>query len=102
MGLCAFSFIFLLCKSMVKDEKLRYSVAYTAVVRVTHRKSGAFKEDCGAGDSTDRSIGTAVAHAMKSAITDAMKRASRHFGEKLGNCKFHCLKILSHFVVRYH
>jgi recombination DNA repair RAD52 pathway protein len=31
-------------------------------------------------------MGTAVAHALKASITDAMKRAARHFGDKLGNC----------------
>jgi DNA repair and recombination protein RAD52 len=70
----------------VKDDKGRFHVAYTATVRLTHRKSGAYKEDCGAGDSIDRSMGTAIAHALKASITDAMKRAARHFGDKLGNC----------------
>eukprot|EP00544_Gedaniella_sp_CCMP2646_P000174 CAMPEP_0202509328 /NCGR_PEP_ID=MMETSP1361-20130828/52715_1 /ASSEMBLY_ACC=CAM_ASM_000849 /TAXON_ID=210615 /ORGANISM="Staurosira complex sp., Strain CCMP2646" /LENGTH=489 /DNA_ID=CAMNT_0049143545 /DNA_START=44 /DNA_END=1513 /DNA_ORIENTATION=- len=69
----------------VKDDNGRYHVAYTATVRLTHRKSGAYKEDCGAGDSIDKSMGTAVAHALKASITDAMKRAARHFGDKLGN-----------------
>ena len=68
-----------------KDDKGRYHVTYTAQVRVTHRLSGAFKEDCGAADSIDKSMGTATSHALKSSITDAMKRTVRHFGEKLGN-----------------
>lgn len=74
-------------KECVKDDKDRFHVAYTARVRLTHRKSGAYKEDCGAGDSVDRSMGTAVSHAMKASVTDAMKRAARHFGDKLGNCE---------------
>ena len=57
------------------------------MVRLTHKASGAYKEDCGAGDSTDKHFGTAMSHAMKGSITDAMKRAARHFGNKLGNCK---------------
>ena len=65
----------------------KHTVVYTAKVRVTHKASGAYKEDCGAGDSTDKIYGTAVSHALKSSITDAMKRAARHFGDKLGNCK---------------
>jgi DNA recombination protein Rad52 len=68
-------------------EKDRYHVVYTAQVRLTHKESGAYKEDCGAGDSTDKNFGTAVSHALKASITDAMKRAARHFGDKLGNCK---------------
>lgn len=71
----------------MKDDKGRFHVAYTATVRVTHRRSGAYKEDCGSGDSIDRSLGTAVSHALKGAVTDAMKRAAKHFGEKLGNGK---------------
>ena len=47
--------------------------------------TGSYREDVGANDSIDKSLGTAVAHAMKGAVTDAMKRAARHFGEKLGN-----------------
>jgi DNA recombination protein Rad52 len=68
-----------------KDSKDRYCVSYTSLVRVTHRQSGAFKEDCGAGDCVDRSLGTAISHALKASVTDAMKRAVRHFGDKLGN-----------------
>lgn len=68
-------------------EQDRYHVVYTAQVRLTHKGSGAYKEDCGAGDSTDKNFGTAVSHALKASITDAMKRAARHFGDKLGNCE---------------
>lgn len=72
-----------------KDPKTgKHTVVYTARVRVTHKASGAYKEDCGAGDSTDRVYGTAIAHALKASITDAMKRAARHFGDKLGNCEW--------------
>jgi len=69
-------------------DKGKYTVVYTAMVRLTHKKSGTYKEDCGAGDSTDKCFATAVAHAMKGSITDAMKRAARHFGDKLGNCEY--------------
>ena len=72
-------------ESCERDDKKRYQVSYTAIVRLTHRHTGAFKEDCGAGDSLDRSLGTAVSHALKASVTDAMKRAARHFGDKLGN-----------------
>ena len=39
----------------------------------------------GSGDSVDSNLQTAIGHAMKSSITDALKRAARHFGDKLGN-----------------
>ncbi|CAB9513976.1 repair protein RAD52 homolog [Seminavis robusta] len=68
-----------------KDDKGRFHVAYTAHVRLTHKKSGTYKEDVGSSDSVDRTMGTAVSHALKGSITDALKRAARHFGEKLGN-----------------
>eukprot|EP00588_Corethron_pennatum_P012607 CAMPEP_0194275972 /NCGR_PEP_ID=MMETSP0169-20130528/8676_1 /TAXON_ID=218684 /ORGANISM="Corethron pennatum, Strain L29A3" /LENGTH=471 /DNA_ID=CAMNT_0039019577 /DNA_START=143 /DNA_END=1559 /DNA_ORIENTATION=+ len=70
---------------ITKDEKGRYHIVYTAMVRITHRSSGSYREDCGVGDSIDRQISTAIGHAIKGAVTDAMKRAARHFGEKLGN-----------------
>ncbi|CAJ1954112.1 unnamed protein product [Cylindrotheca closterium] len=63
----------------------KYTAIYTAHVRLTHKASGTYKEDVGMGDSTDRSFATAVGHAIKASITDAMKRAARHFGDKLGN-----------------
>lgn len=71
----------------IKDKD-KYTVVCTAMVRVTHRASGSYREDCGAGDSTDRCFATAVANALKASVTDALKRAARHFGDKLGNCKY--------------
>jgi len=73
----------------LKDEKGRYIVAFTATVRITHLRSGAFREDCGAGDAIDKSLASASGNALKGAVTDAMKRAARHFGEKLGNSLYH-------------
>jgi recombination DNA repair RAD52 pathway protein len=67
------------------SKPLQWHVAYIAHVRITHVKSGTFKEDLGAGDAIDRHLPTAIAHAMKASITDALKRAARHFGDKLGN-----------------
>jgi Rad52/22 family double-strand break repair protein len=62
-----------------------WHVAYLSHVRITLTRSGAYREDLGAGDSLDRNLGTAIQHAIKASITDAMKRAARHFGDKLGN-----------------
>lgn len=68
-------------EACTKDSKTgKHTVVYTARVRLIHKASGAYKEDCGAGDSTDRNFGTAISHALKASITDAMKRAARHFG----------------------
>lgn len=80
-----------------QDNQKRWCVMYLAQVRITVRRSGslgdntntnrvqAFREDMGCGESTDRNLATATSHAMKASITDAMKRAARHFGDKLGN-----------------
>ncbi|KAL7467635.1 hypothetical protein ACHAXS_007876 [Conticribra weissflogii] len=73
----------------VKDEKGRYHVAYIATVRITHQRSGVYREDCGSGDAIDKTLAAACGNALKGAITDAMKRAARHFGEKLGNSLYH-------------
>lgn len=64
-------------------------MAYIATVRITHRRSGVYREDCGSGDAIDKSLGNACGNALKGAITDALKRAARHFGEKLGNSLYH-------------
>ena len=79
-----------------KDHKGRYHVHYTATVRITHVGTGSFREDVGANDSIDKSLGTAVANAMKGAVTDAMKRAARHFGEKMGNSLYDSKFKLAH------
>jgi len=73
----------------VKDDKGRYHVAYIATVRITHQRSGVYREDCGSGDAVDKTLAAACGNALKGAITDAMKRAARHFGEKLGNSLYH-------------
>jgi len=74
-------------QQMAANDKAgsRWQVGYTAHVRITHVYSGSFREDVGAGESIDKQLGTAVQHALKGSITDAVKRAARHFGEKLGN-----------------
>jgi len=73
----------------IKDDKGRYHVAYIATVRITHKKSGVYREDCGSGDAIDRSLASASGNALKGAVTDAMKRAAKHFGERMGNALYH-------------
>lgn len=71
--------------SKEQDKRNRWNVGYLAKVRLTLVQTGAYREDMGSGDSVDSSLQTAIGHAMKSSITDALKRAARHFGDKLGN-----------------
>ena len=74
--------------SNANNTNMKHTVSYIAHVRVTHISSGTYKEDYGSGDATDRSLSMALSNACKGAITDAMKRAAKHFGDKLGNCTY--------------
>ena len=71
-----------------KLDASRWCVVYTAHVRITLTKTGTFKEDWGTAEATDRLLPTAIQMALKASITDAIKRAARHFGDKLGNCLY--------------
>jgi recombination DNA repair RAD52 pathway protein len=73
------------CEKQQSSSTLKWCVAYIAHVRIIHSPSGTIKEDIGAGDSVDKHLPTAIQHAIKASITDATKRAARHFGDKLGN-----------------
>ena len=64
-----------------KDDRGRWYVGYLATVRVT-LLNGASHEDCGSGEAINDSKIKAHEKAIKSAVTDAMKRAARHFGER--------------------
>ena len=66
-----------------KDDRGRWNVGYLSSVKVT-LLNGVSHEDCGSGEGIDNNKVKAHEKAMKSAVTDAMKRAARHFGERLG------------------
>lgn len=68
------------------DENGKISVGYSCLCRVT-LKNGIFKEDIGFGNSENQKMrGMAIEKAKKEAVTDALKRALRQFGNALGNC----------------
>ncbi|CAE6395872.1 unnamed protein product [Rhizoctonia solani] len=71
-------------------ETHRYNVGVSALVRVTLR-DGAFHEDVGFG-ALDNSKGKGAALdkacCKKEAVTDAIKRTLRNFGNVLGNCLY--------------
>ncbi|KAK4048005.1 DNA repair protein rad52 [Microbotryomycetes sp. JL201] len=71
------------------NEKLdRWSISSYAVVRITLR-DGSFREDVGAGSAENiKSKAEALTKVRKEAVTDALKRAMRQFGEVLGNCVY--------------
>jgi len=69
---------------MSKDG--RVSIGYSCCCRVT-LKDGTYKEDTGFGSAEGQKMkGLAIEKARKEAVTDALKRALRQFGNALGNC----------------
>ncbi|KAI0738916.1 Rad52 22 double-strand break repair protein [Daedaleopsis nitida] len=70
------------------EESRRYNVGVTAIVRVTLR-DGVFHEDVGYGLlENSKSKGAALDKCKKEAVTDAVKRTLRNFGNLLGNCLY--------------
>ncbi|KAI0346485.1 hypothetical protein BDW22DRAFT_1342656 [Trametopsis cervina] len=70
------------------EQTQRYSVGVTAIVRITLR-DGVYHEDIGYGLLENaKSKGAALDKCKKEAVTDAVKRALRNFGNLLGNCLY--------------
>ncbi|KAH8829487.1 Rad52/22 family double-strand break repair protein-domain-containing protein [Flagelloscypha sp. PMI_526] len=66
----------------------RWNIGVTAIVKVTLR-DGVFHEDVGYGTAENqRNKGAALDKAKKEAVTDALKRSLRNFGNVLGNCLY--------------
>ena len=65
-----------------REKKPGFGVTYTAVVRVS--VGDVIREDVGAGHGYDLDCGLAHESAIKEAITDALKRALRSFGNPFG------------------
>ncbi|SCV01333.1 LAMI_0G10836g1_1 [Lachancea mirantina] len=71
------------------DERQgKFSIGCTAIIRVT-LTDGTFREDIGYGTvENERRKSSAFERAKKSAVTDALKRSLRAFGNALGNCLY--------------
>lgn len=71
------------------DERQgKFSIGCTAIVRVT-LANGTHREDIGYGTvENERRKSAAFERAKKSAVTDALKRSLRSFGNALGNCLY--------------
>ncbi|KAF8609580.1 Rad52/22 double-strand break repair protein [Ceratobasidium sp. AG-I] len=70
------------------ESTQRYNVGVSALVRVTLR-DGAFHEDVGYGALENaKGKGMALDKCKKEAVTDAIKRTLRNFGNVLGNCLY--------------
>lgn len=65
-----------------RDKKPGFGVSYTATVRVV--VDGVNRDDVGAGHGYDADCGAAHESAIKEAVTDALKRALRTFGNPFG------------------
>jgi DNA recombination protein Rad52 len=65
-----------------KAQKDGWGVTYTSKVRV--EVAGVYREDFGAGHGYDVDLGLAHESAVKEAVTDALKRALRTFGNPFG------------------
>lgn len=65
-----------------KSQKDGWGVTYVATVRVD--VAGVVREDVGAGHGYDVDLGLAHESAIKEAVTDALKRALRGFGNPFG------------------
>ena len=66
----------------------KYNVGISTAVRVTI-KDGTYHEDIGYGCIENcRQKGMALEKAKKESVTDALKRALRHYGNVLGNCVY--------------
>lgn len=59
--------------------------AISAMASVRIKAAGVVREDVGYGDAMDADIGKASELAHKEAVSDAMKRCFRTFGERFGN-----------------
>ncbi|BGP16167.1 hypothetical protein JCM10213_006102 [Rhodosporidiobolus nylandii] len=69
-------------------ETQRYNMGVTAIVRV-RLQDGASHEDVGYGKlENTKSKADGLDKCKKEAVTDALKRALRHFGKLLGNCLY--------------
>ncbi|PRP83753.1 hypothetical protein PROFUN_09085 [Planoprotostelium fungivorum] len=73
-----------LSQDFLEGEGQRFSCGISAVVRV-QLKDGSFHEDVGYGTADNMKKGLAIEKAKKEAISDALKRALRLFGNRLGN-----------------
>jgi len=69
-------------RAIGKDKKPGFGVTYTAMVRVM--VGDVVREDFGAGHGYDVDLGLAHESAVKEAVTDALKRAMRGFGNRFG------------------
>jgi DNA repair and recombination protein RAD52 len=69
--------------SKSNDEK--HTITVRCIIILTIPSYNIIKEDVGVGCQTSKSLGDAKEMATKTAVSDALKRAARQLGEKLGN-----------------
>lgn len=62
----------------------RHSVVVSVIMRIT-LKDGTYREDVGVGSHENKIFSAALENAKKEAVSDALKRTARQFGNALGN-----------------
>lgn len=62
----------------------RHSVIVSVIMRIT-LKDGTYREDVGVGSHDNKILSSALENAKKEAVSDALKRTARQFGNALGN-----------------
>ena len=65
-----------------RNGNVQWQAAYTCIVRV--QVGDVVREDVGFGSGFAKSVGDAIEGATKEAVTDALKRALRTFGNRFG------------------
>ncbi|KAH0570323.1 DNA repair protein RAD52 [Spironucleus salmonicida] len=84
-GPCAWSSeIKNLQQNYLKEDGDQFRVSFSATVRVS-LENGCFHEDIGQGNAERRQLSEAIEHAQKGAVSDAVKRCLRYFGDGVGN-----------------
>ncbi len=71
-----------ICAEPYQNEKENWVVSYTCVIKL--KVSGAVRMDVGFGSGFSKQIGDAHESATKEAVTDALKRSLRTFGNIFG------------------
>lgn len=70
------------CREVTKNDKTQWQASYTCICTLV--VGGVTRQDVGFGSGFAASIGDAIEGATKEAVTDALKRAARTFGNPFG------------------
>lgn len=69
------------------ESNNKWTGVFTCQMRIT-LSDGSFRTDAGVGTHTSFSVADVIEKAKKEAVSDAIKRCLRQFGDRLGNCLY--------------